>query len=262
VESAYFCIRVARDPARASGRILWLDNLEHSYVDLNNPADLNFPYEVRFSEAIAAAFPDHRALDTVQIGGGGFTLPRYLAVQYPGTKTVVLEIDPTILKVARAQLGLRTSAALQVRIGDARVGIRRLPDRSADLVVGDAFASLSVPWHLATLEFAKQVDRVLRPDGIYIMNVIDYPPFRFARAELATLRKEFSWVGAIGPAVDAGGNVVLVASNRRLFSGGFQSVLGGDVLLESIALDTFVLNAPVIRDDFAPIDQWLNADKH
>jgi MFS family permease len=264
VESAYYCIRVEKDPARSSGRILRLDNLEHSYVDLKDPTDLHFEYEIAFSEAIAAAFPNHEALVAVHIGGGGFTLPRYLAAEYPGTKSIVLEIDPTILKIGREDLGLHTSAALQVRIGDGRIGIRKLPDNSADLVVGDAFASLSVPWHLTTLEFDREVDRVLRPNGIYIMNIIDYPPFRFVRAELATLRKQFSWVGAISPALDAypGGNVVLVASDRQLFTAGFRTTLLGDVLLQGIDLDVAVANAPVIRDDFAPVDQWLNEDKH
>ena len=105
---------------------------------------------------------------------------------------------------------------------------------------------------------------MLRPNGIYIMNIIDYPPFRFVRAELATLRKQFHWVGAISPALTgySGGNVVLVASDRTLFAGGFQSDLIGEDLLQGFALNAFVGTAPVIRDDFAPVDQWLDADKH
>jgi Methyltransferase domain len=264
VESAYYCIHLERDPARPSGRILQLNELTHSYVDLTDPTDLVYPYEQAFSTAIAAAFPNHPPLDAVHIGGGGFTLPRYLAAVYPGSKSIVLEIDPTLIKFDREHLGLRTSAALQARVGDARISIRALPDNSADLVVGDAFASLSVPWHLTTIEFLRDVDRVLRPNGIYIMNIIDYPPFRFVRAELATLEKQFRWVGAISPPLTAysGGNVVLVASDRTLFGGGFEPAVAGDTLLEGIALDDVILGAPVIRDDFAPIDQWLNADKH
>ena len=61
---------------------------------------------------------------------------------------------------------------------------------------------------------------MLRPGGVYVQNVIDYPPFRFARAEVATLRTQFDWVAAIGPQSifdgSYGGNIVLVASNRQL----------------------------------------------
>jgi SAM-dependent methyltransferase len=268
VESAYYCIRVEHDLARPSGRILWLDDLMHSYVDLSDPTFLEFDYVRSFSDAVAVAWPGHRALDALHVGGGGFTMPRYLAAEYPGTKSTVLEIDPSVLKTGRERLGLRTSDALRVRIGDARIGIRTRASDSADLVVGDAFGSLSVPWHLTTREFVADIDRVLRPGGIYIANVIDYPSFRFARAELATFRRQFDWVAAIGPqgSFDGlyGGNIVLVASDRRLDGAALRqrAVEHGDVVLEGRALDRFVSNAPVIRDDYAPIDQWLDDDKN
>ncbi len=268
VESAYYCIRVEHDVSRPSGRILWLDDLMHSYVDLNDPTFLEFDYVRSFSDAVAVAWPDHQALDALHVGGGGFTMPRYLAAEYPGTQSTVLEIDPSVLKTGRERLGLHTSDALRVRIGDARVGIRTRATDSADLVVGDAFGSLSVPWHLTTREFVEDIDRVLRPGGIYIANVIDYPPFRFARAELATLRKQFDWVAAIGSqsSFDGfyGGNIVLVASDRRLDGAALAQLAlkHGDVVIEDHELDQFVGNAPVIRDDYAPIDQWLDADKN
>ena len=85
----------------------------HSYVDLNDPTFLEFDYVKSFSDAVAVAWPDHRALDALHVGGGGFTMPRYLAAEYPGTKSTVLEIDPSVLKTGRERLGLHTSNALQ-----------------------------------------------------------------------------------------------------------------------------------------------------
>jgi SAM-dependent methyltransferase len=268
VESAYYCIRVEHDLARPSGRILWLDDLMHSYVDLDDPTHLEFDYVKDFSDAVEVKWPGHRALDALHIGGGGFTMPRYLAAEFPGSRSTVLEIDPSVLKTGREQLGLHTSDALRVRIGDARTGIRSRPDRSADLVVSDAFGSLSVPWHLTTREFIGDVRRVLRPDGLYVVNVIDYPPFRFARAELATLREQFPWVAALAPQPtfdgSYGGNVVLVASAKPLDRAALDQRVfrHGDVVVEGAALDRFIHGAPVIRDDFAPIDQWLDQDKN
>ncbi|MDQ1432987.1 MAG: hypothetical protein QOF40_3589, partial [Actinomycetota bacterium] len=34
----------------------------------------------------------------------------------------------------------------------------------------------------------------------------------------------------------------------------------GDEVIEGTALDRFIAHAPVITDDFAPIDQWLRED--
>ena len=84
-----------------------------------------------------------------------------------------------------------------MRLGDARQSIRALPSDAFDIVVGDAFGGLAVPWHLTTAEFLDEVARVLRPGGAYVLNVIDYPPLRFARAEAATLATRFSQVAVI-----------------------------------------------------------------
>jgi MFS family permease len=268
VESAYYCIHVEHDLANPSGRTLWLDDLPHSYVDLQDPTYLKFDYVRSFADVVATTFTDRPALDALHIGGGGFTMPRYLEAAYPGTNSTVLEIDPEVLKVGRERLGLRTSRALKVRIGDARTGIRGRADDSADLVVGDAFGSLSVPWHLATREFVADVDRVVRPGGVYVANVIDYPPFRFARAELATFRERFDHVALVGPsgsfAGQYGGNLVLVASDRPIDVDALarRASAHGDAVLSGPRLTGFIGDAPVIRDDYAPIDQWLDRDKN
>ena len=97
-----------------------------------------------------------------------------------------------------------------------------LPDASADLVVGDAFGSLSVPWHLATREFLTDVRRVLRPGGVLVLNVIDYAPREFLAAETATVAAVFADgdVVVLGRpdqlGAAAGGNFVVAASTRAL----------------------------------------------
>ena len=103
--------------------------------------------------------------------------------------------------------GLRPLPGLRVRVGDARQRLAERPAGSADVVVGDAFSGVLVPPHLATLEFAAEVRRVLRPDGVYVLNVIDCPPLRVSRAEAATLLAAFRARRAHrrpGPAARAG----------------------------------------------------------
>ncbi|MET0628547.1 MAG: fused MFS/spermidine synthase [Acidimicrobiia bacterium] len=267
VESAYYCIHVERDLSNPSGRTLWLDDLRHSYVDLDDPTVIQFGYVQSFADVVAARFPDHPAIDALHIGGGGFTMPRYLRAEYPGSQSTVLEIDPEVLEIGRDELGLRTGPDLRVKIGDGRIGIRARPDDSADLVVSDAFGSLSVPWHLTTTEFIGEVQRVLRDDGVYVLNIIDYPPLRFVRSELRTLQEHFDYVAAIAPGYvldgSDGGNVVLVASDRPVDEQALRERVeaNGSRLVTGDALERLIDGAPVITDDFAPIDQWLALDK-
>src|SRR5258708_39402551 len=42
-----------------------------------------------------------------------------------------------------------------------------------DLIIGDAFNDLSIPYHLTTREFDQQLKRLLKDDGFYLALVID-----------------------------------------------------------------------------------------
>ena len=200
VESAYFCVNVLHDPQRPSGRVLLLDDLRHSYVDLEDPTYLGLTYAQTMSDVTESIAPAGSALDAVHIGGGGFTMPRYLAATRPGTQNTVLELDPTLVDVAEDDLGLVVDDRLHITTGDARVNLRKLPTGSADLIIGDAFGGQAVPWHLTTREFVGDIARVLSDDGVYAINLIDRPPLGFARAEVATLRDVFDHVAVVAPA--------------------------------------------------------------
>ncbi|MGH8896731.1 MAG: fused MFS/spermidine synthase [Egibacteraceae bacterium] len=265
-ESAYFCARVVPDPGRLSGRTLWLDRLRHSYVDLADPTHLEFSYARIMSDVIASIAPERQPITALHIGGGGFSLPRYLAAVRPGSFSRVLELDPTLVRIARTELGLRTGPNLQVRIGDARLGLADEPADRYDLVIGDAFGGQAVPWHLTTSEFIGEVKRTLRPGGVYALNLIDNPPLSFARAELATMRAAFQRVALIAPPDHvrgaAGGNFVLVGSDERLEVEAVQQRNRdrGDhdlVVWRDADLDAFTARAHVLTDDYAPVDQLL-----
>jgi spermidine synthase len=263
LETAYFCATVLPDDENASGRLLILDTLRHSYVDLEDPTHLEFDYARSIIDVVDAHFPAEQRLDALHIGGGGFTLPRYLAATRPGTDSLVLELDPELIRLARDELGLRTSAQLEARAGDARLGITQLPSDSRDVVVGDAFGGLAVPWHLTTTEFIAEVDRVLRPGGLYVLNLIDHPPSAFARAETATLAAAFPETAVIAPPLQlerrVGGNFVLAAGpldadriRERLAARDAEETVVAGAQRERFAGD-----APVLTDDYAPVDQLL-----
>ncbi len=268
-ETTYYCARVEADPGedggRERGRVLVLDDLRHSYVDLDDPEHLEFAYTQRFGDVVDAAFPAGEPLDAVHVGGGGFTMPRWLAATRPGSTSVVLEIDERVVDLGRRELGVDEIPGLAVRTGDARVSLARMPDDSADLVVGDAFGSLSVPWHLATREFLEDVDRVLRPGGVLAMNVIDNDPRAFLAAETRTVQDVLDDVVVMGRpeqlADGGGGNFVVAASDRPLDRGALAERAAardepGSVLGDA-ARDALVDGAPVLTDDRAPVDQLL-----
>ena len=266
-ETVYHCADVVTDAARPSGRVLVLDGLRHSYVDLEDPTHLEFEY-VRAMAAVAdTAFAPGRAISAYHLGAGGVTLPRYLATARPGTTSVVSEIDPGVVELDEQRLGLVTGPDLEVRVEDARLGLRRLATDSRDLVVGDAFGGISVPWHLTTREALADVHRVVRPDGLYAANLIDNGPLGFARAEVATIRETFEHVAVAADPVTldrapgAGGNIVVVASDSPLDLAALRTALAERDLdwgvVDGGALDDWVGDSMVLTDDHAPVDQLL-----
>ena len=126
-ESAYFCAFVQHDPDDASGRILWLDTLRHSYVDLDDPTHLEFSYARTMSDVLATIAPEGQPLEVVHIGGGGLSLPRYLDATRPGTHSTVLEIDPLLTTIAEDELGYEPVPSIDIVNGDARLNIDGVP---------------------------------------------------------------------------------------------------------------------------------------
>ncbi|MEU2347581.1 fused MFS/spermidine synthase [Modestobacter sp. NPDC049651] len=265
-ETSYHCARVTADPERDGGRVLVLDTLRHSYVDLDDPRHLEFEYVRAIAAVSTAVAPAGEPLSALHLGGGGLTLPRWLAVERPGTVSRVLEVDPGVVELDEQRLGVRTSPELQVRVGDARVALAEEPAGERDLVVGDAFGGLAVPWQLTTVEALRLVDRSLADGGVYAANLIDHPPLDFVRAELATLRRVFPSVVLLAraPVVlgEDGGNVVAVASRQPLDTARLADALAARELAWQVVagaeLDRFVGSAPVLTDDFAPVDQLLS----
>ncbi|WP_040320856.1 fused MFS/spermidine synthase [Aeromicrobium marinum] len=265
VETTYHCASVEVDPDRESGRTLVLDGLRHSYVDLADPTHLEFEYVRAVAAVVDTLHPTDDPIEAYHLGGGGLTVPRWLDATRPGSRSVVSEIDPGVVRIDREQLGLATGPDLQVRVEDGRLGLGRLADDSRALVVGDAFGGVAPPWHLTTVEAIAEVRRVLDPDGAYVANLIDYGELGFARAEVATIGAVFDHVAiAADPEVfefGGGGNMVVVGSDRPLDLVTMRAALADREvpwrLVSGADLQAWVGDARVLTDDRAPTDQLL-----
>ncbi|MET7505327.1 fused MFS/spermidine synthase [Streptomyces microflavus] len=269
-ETRYHCARIVADPDRATGRTLVLDGLRHSYVDVEDPTYLRFGYVRAIAAVVDTTFPAGEPLAAHHIGGGGLTFPRYLAAARPGTRSLVSEIDGGVVRIDREQLGLGASTGIDVRVEDGRLGLKRLEADSRDLVVGDAFGGVSVPWHLTTTEALRDVHRALKDDGLYAANLIDHGRLAFARAEVATLARVFEHVAVMGAPVDigldpaatpVGGNLVVLASDRPFDAPAIQKALDtretGWRIATGDTVTAWTGDAPVLTDDHAPVDQLL-----
>ena len=262
-ETTYHCAEVRVDPSRPSGRFLILDRGLNSYVDLEDPTYLEFRYAQVMADVIENTFGSG-PLDVLSIGGGGFTFPIYLDEIRPGTEHLVLEIDSSLVDIGRSELGFTDQAV--VVSDDARRSIVDVADASVDLVIGDAFSGLTVPWHLTTLEFVQLVAAKMRPGGVYLINVIDYGDLDFARSTAKTMAEVFDFVAVLAPPAylggEEGGNFVVVGSSSPIDVEGISVSIaarsGREIAITGPRLGSFLGEAVVLRDDYAPVDQMID----
>ncbi|MGC5361768.1 spermidine synthase [Streptomyces sp. DT24] len=204
------------DRERPRAWTLTVDGAPQSHVDLDDPTHLSFAYQRRFGHIADLAAPPQRPLHVVHLGGGAFTLARYIAATRPRSTQQIVEVDGPLVQLVRRELPLDPQARVRVRSTDARAGLGKVPDDWADLVVADVFGGARTPAHLTSTEFLTEVRRVLKPDGQYTANLADGPPLTHLRGQIATAATVFPELAlAADPPVLRGrrfGNAVLLAS--------------------------------------------------
>ena len=171
-------------------RTLVLDNLIHGYFILGHPERLDYDYE-----HIYALVDAHRVAGGEGEGEGRASrTPRRppLADALPRRRRVHASSatcststrdrrrrrrdrpgrDPRPTTSRWACPGTRRSRRI---FGDARQFVERNQKarKQYDIVFGDAFNDFSVPWHLTTREFNDKLARMIGPEGVYMINIID-----------------------------------------------------------------------------------------
>jgi len=257
-ETEYHCINISNVPGYPSSKYLYLDTENNSFIDLSDSRDLGTFHYTRWVAESIDGYKSHKSISALFVGAGAFTLPKWLLATHPKSHVTVLEVDGKLVEYDKQHLGLRTAEDLKVLVGDARITIRKERTRSANVVIGDAFSGLTVPWQLTTKEWLGEVRRVLKQRGFYVMNMIDFYPFSLLRSEVRTLLTVFTNIRMIARAkhdgMPVGGNEVLIASNGSLPLVSSEPADGATVYNRAF-LSLIFAKGVVLTDNYAPVEQ-------
>lgn len=264
VESAYYCIRVQTSDDKEYGPVkkLRLDFLTHSGYRINKPDDLWYEYEQVVGWILQAR--NQRRFQMLFLGGGGYILPHWVEREFARASVDVVEVDPEVTRVALKEFAPGAERIRSIN-QDAREALRDLPpDKAYNVIFGDVFSDLSVPYHLTTLEFAQLVRSRLTEDGLYLVNVVDQvPDGPLVSAMAATLKQVFPHVDVLPGVPDgtARGPLVIAASGkplpwdewdqhtaRPLFVNGRISPAGRPLILTDDYVPTDALLLPVFHE--------------
>nr|NLD39760.1 fused MFS/spermidine synthase [Actinomycetales bacterium] len=197
-----------------------IDGMESSYIDLDDPAHLEFEYMQHVDAVVAAHLGRETPLRALHLGGGACALARAWDATHPGSAQLAVEWDPEIARLVREWFPLPRSPRLRIRTGDARTALDAFPAGRWDVVVRDVFVAGRVPEHSRDQGSWTALRRVLAPGGVVAVNVADSAPLELARADAALALRTFTSAVAIAdPAVFKGrryGNVIVAGSNAPL----------------------------------------------
>jgi len=225
-ESNYYTIKLKGNPGNSKDRLitLYLDHLTHSCSDEDNPFRLVYRYLRSYKEIVQWKTGKGESFKTLFIGGGGYTFPRFIEARYPNAEIDVVEIDPVVTQISRKYLGISLTSKIQTFNEDGRWFVMNYKGEGRyDFIFEDAFNDLSIPYHLTTKEFAIQLKRLLKKDGLILTNVIDrFEKGSFLPSYIRTLEEVFGkgnvHLITLGPFQDDRGvvNRIVLASPRKL----------------------------------------------
>ena len=106
------------------------------------------------------------------IGLGGGTMSNTLHQLLPDSYIDNVEIDESVIKVARQYFGFLENDQIKTYSQDGRVFVKRalLKKLQYDWIILDAFNGDYIPEHLMTKEYLEETKRLLSPQGILTAN--------------------------------------------------------------------------------------------
>ena len=249
-------------------RFIEQDHTPSGAIFLSNNASA---YEYADYVKLSNIIPDLR--NVLILGGGAYIIPNNLLPQISSNGQIdVVEIEPILHSLAKKYFGLSDDQRIKNHIADGRQFLKQ-SKLSYDLIFNDVYRSLySMPAHFTTKEFFEEVKNKLKPDGLFISNIIGNlkeSPHSFVYAEIKTIKEVFpntivfkvddvtpeSPQNLVSLSAASGTREELIAKVQKLKMFSRE----GDHLSERILKieDKDRSYLPVFTDNYAPVDYFV-----
>ena len=263
----YQTIIVAEDPVKQE-RYLYSNKrgFVQGGISLQAPEKLFLDYLQ--TSLLGLVFLDREPRDILVVGLGAGSLPAYLARIYPTALIDVVEIDPEMQGVAERFFLFKPPKNMKMHLNDGRVFVKRAKQKY-DLVFLDAYRSDTIPFHLTTVEFLREVRGILRENGVVVANIVTPVLNKLFPAMVKTYRSVFPGFFIYGGEKPT--SIVFIATSARIAwndeliaqkAQAFQPLMKPGIDLPRLSRTRFYLSrasfekAEVLTDDFAPVDLY------
>ena len=204
-------------------------------------------------------------MNTLLIGGGAYSVPKYFQKVHPKMKMDVLEIDPALTDIAQKEFRLKPDERIVPIHEDGRIFLNH-NQKKYDVILGDAYRSLfSIPFHLVSKEAMERMSASLTPEGVLLINILSPvagPNRELLHSMVKTCREVFPVVKAFKPRKNTPAervqNIMLVCTMNNpaykapTVSAEIQEMLAQEVDLSDIGKNEGI----VLLDNFAPVEHY------
>ncbi len=276
-DSRYGYVTVRKDKLAPGILNFMLDNLIQTKINVNDTLNLKYAYRchnlfVSIVKRLGTLKENPRILN---LGGGGYIVPRYLKEYLPKSHIEAVEIDPGVTKAAIRVFGLPKESGLIIHHMDARNYIEQVVIRKGnganiqpfDFILSDVLTGVAVPYHLTTYEYNEKIAKLLTPEGLYVINLIDTKESpKFLLAMLNTLGKTFDYVYIFSTdreresIISRYGTYVIISSQKEITKARLESIKDDGRLLDDMTIQSLKDKLKVdivLTDDYAPVDNLL-----
>jgi spermidine synthase len=242
---------------------------------LDDPIELYAEY-TRYYALGSALHP--QATRVLMLGGGGYSVPKWLLAGRSGLdgaalKLDVVELDPGMTRLARTYFHLPEDPRMRIYHEDARRFLN-MNTQQYDLIFVDVFNSYySVPFQMGTKEAAQALCRALAPGGMMIMNIISSyngengQLFRAIHAAMALAFPELHVFAVNNPErLDRVQKIMLLALPEKrpdlaaAFTGEAAHVSQRvQTMLRTRITQAVAQDCPALTDNFAPVERYAQA---
>ena len=231
-----------------------------TYVDEDKYTELVFEYtkyyDLMFNSSI-------EIIDTLMIGGAGYSYPKYFLSHFEDKNMDVVEIDGEITEIAKKyfyldklidEYNLENSNRFNNYTEDGRIYLNN-NIKKYDAILNDAFSGKTPAEGLTTLEAIQAIKNSLNENGVYLTNIIaslegDYS--KFLRAEVNTLKQVFEYVYIVpcnyDDDLEQHQNLMVIATDDDEYTveNNYEIELDDDEI--------------ILTDDYCPIDSLIVVD--
>ena len=206
------------DYKNRAARFMAINGYVNSGMYIDNPTELIYEY-AHFYDLVDYYLPNSK--NAIMFGAGAYSYPKHFQEKFPEKQLDIVEIDPTLTKIAKEYFHFNPKPSTNIIHQDARYFLS-ITNKKYDAVLYDVLTSnLIAPFHLTTLETFNSISNIMTDDGVFIMNILgdlNGTGSTFLQSEIKTVKEVFPQVyvfNALGKDFEGISNHMIVGLKKK-----------------------------------------------